>query len=178
VRKVAAVFSGGGAKIGFHNGAKDYLMQKLGYRFDVVAGVSAGALVAAMVAQEKGDLLTEICEGLSNEDVYTGSLNAWRLFRIALGADSIFGNKPLQKLIADNVDVSQFKIPCIIGAVDLVDGEYGTFSPQEIFFKQALLASTAIPVVWPPVKFLAGQTAAFATSRLLPMCSGTSRTRL
>jgi NTE family protein len=157
VRKVAAVFSGGGAKIGFHNGAKDYLMQKLGYRFDVVAGVSAGALVAAMVAQEKGDLLTEICEGLSNEDVYTGSLNAWRLFRIALGADSIFGNKPLQKLIADNVDVSQFKIPCIIGAVDLVDGEYGTFSPQEIFFKQALLASTAIPVVWPPVKVLAGQ---------------------
>lgn len=164
MRNVAAVFSGGGAKIGFHNGVKDYLAEKMGYRFDVVAGVSAGALVAAMVAQGKGELLTEICVNLSNEDIYTGELSPWTLFRIALGKDSIFGNKPLQKLLRENVRLADFAIPCIIGAVNLYDGEYATFSPsgdQKVWtdedFRLALLASTAIPVVWEPVRLLGGR---------------------
>lgn len=157
MRKVAAVFSGGGAKIGFHNGAKDYLREKLGYRFNVVAGVSAGALVAAMVAQGKGGLLTEICATLSNEDIYTGHLNAWAVLRMALGKNSICGNKPVQKLIEQHVDPVAFRIPCIIGAVDLVTGEYATCRAEHPYFLKALLASTAIPVVWPPVGFSGGQ---------------------
>ncbi|MDP2895018.1 MAG: patatin-like phospholipase family protein [bacterium] len=190
-QKVAAVFSGGGAKIGFHNGAKDYLTQKMGYRFDVVAGVSAGALVAVMVAQGKGELLTEICAGLSNEDVYTGSWSFLTALRIALGKDSIYGNGPIRRLIEENVAPAAFKIPCLVGAVDLISGEYATFSasqgtrlgshglafshsiiarqsprllgsafeqgiPDDMFLR-ALLASTAIPVVWAPVRFLAGR---------------------
>jgi len=35
--------------------------------------------------------------------------------------------------------------------VSLVTGDYSFFKPQDAGFKKALLASTAIPVFWPPV---------------------------
>jgi NTE family protein len=173
MRKVALVLSGGGAKGAFQVGAEAYLREKMGYRWDVVAGVSVGALNAAMLAQGKHEELRECWESLSSEDVYTGELSLWTLIRIALGKDSIYSNKPLRKMIEENVDVSQFKIPCIVGTVNLMTGEYATFSdrPTRILFSpklhlatptrgdfhDALLASTAIPVVWSPVDFLGGR---------------------
>ncbi len=153
----ALVLSGGGAKGAFEVGAEFYLREVKGCRWSVVAGVSVGALNAAMLAQEKYDELKRCWETLCNEDIYTGELSAWTLLRIALGKDSIYGNKPLRRLIERNIEKSAFKIPCLVGCVDLVNGEYLTFSPDTSWFKEALLASTAIPVIWEPVNFLGGR---------------------
>ena len=52
--RLALVLSGGGAKGAFQVGALQHLIEDRGLDFTIVAGVSTGALQAAMVAQ--GDI--------------------------------------------------------------------------------------------------------------------------
>ena len=51
--KHALILSGSGARFSFFTGVVDYLTSVKSNDFDIIAGVSGGAIVGAMVAQNK-----------------------------------------------------------------------------------------------------------------------------
>lgn len=150
-KKVALVLSGGGAKGAFQYMAEKYAREIKGYHWDVIAGVSVGALNGTMLAMGKIDKLDEIWQNITEEKVYTGKLNLWSLIKIAFGAKSVYSNEPLGRLLQQEYDPEKFVIDLRVGAVSLKSGEYVTFTPSHPYFDRAVLASTAIPVVWEPV---------------------------
>jgi len=150
-KKIALVLSGGGAKGAFQFMAEKYAREIKGYDWDIISGVSVGALNATMLAMGKYKRLEEIWYSISNEQVYTGKLNLWAFIKIAFGAKSIYGNEPLWKLLQQEYEPDKVKVDLRIGAVSLGSGEYITFKPSDNGFLRAVLASTAIPVVWEPV---------------------------
>jgi NTE family protein len=150
-KKIALVLSGGGAKGAFQFMAEKYAREVKGYHWDVIAGVSVGALNATMLAMEKYQRLEQLWQNISNDQVYTGKLNLWSLLKIAFGAKSVFNNDPLWTLLQREYEPEKIKVDLRIGAVSLQSGEYVSFRPTDPGFSKAVLASTAIPVVWEPV---------------------------
>ncbi len=150
--KTALVLSGGGAKGAFQFAAEKYAREVKGYRWDIISGVSVGALNGAMLAMAKYARLQDIWQHISNEQVYTGRLNAWAILKLIFGAKSVYGNDPLWRMIEQEVELDQIRTDLRIGAVSLRTGEYVLFRPSYPGFQRALLASTAIPIVWAPVQ--------------------------
>lgn len=56
------------------------------------------------------------------------------------------------------VDPNNIKIDLRVGAVSLQTGEYKQYKPADPGFKKAVLASTAIPIVWAPVDISPDET--------------------
>jgi NTE family protein len=150
-KKTALILSGGGAKGAFQAGAEKYAREVKGYHWDVIAGVSVGALNGSMLAMEKYARLLEIWNTISNDQVYTGGFNLISIIKLLFGARSFYGNAPLQRLLAQEIEPARFQAALRIGAVSLKTGEYRTFTPQDASFTQALLASTVMPIIWTPV---------------------------
>jgi NTE family protein len=148
--KTALVLSGGGAKGAFQFAAEKYAREVKGYRWDVISGVSVGALNGTLLAMGKYARLQEIWQHISNDQVYTGKMNIWAILKLLCGAKSIYGNTPLWEMIEKEVQLDQIKTDLRIGTVSLRTGQYVLFRPSSPDFKRALLASTAIPIVWPP----------------------------
>jgi len=149
--KVALVLSGGGAKGAFQVMAEKYAREIKGYKWDVIAGVSVGALNGTLLAMEKYQRLEEIWRTISSDQVYTGGMNVWSIVKLIFGAKSIYGNRPLWELLDREIDPDKVKTDLRIGVVSLRTGEYVRFRPSDPGFKRAVLASTAIPLIWAPV---------------------------
>lgn len=149
--KVALVLSGGGAKGAFQFMAEKYAREVKGYHWDIIAGVSVGALNGTMLAMEKYERLEEVWKTITADQVYTGGLNFWSILKLLLGAKSIYGNKPLWEMIEREVEPEKIDIDLRIGVVSLRTGQYIRFRPGDPGFKKAVLASTAIPLIWTPV---------------------------
>ena len=96
-KKIALIMSGGGAKGAFQAAVEKYAREVKGYHWDIIAGVSVGALNGAMLAMEKYDRLWQIWNTISNDRVYTGGFNLWSAIKLAFGAKSFYGNEPLFK---------------------------------------------------------------------------------
>lgn len=156
--KIALVLSGGGAKGAFQMMAEKYAREQKGYQWDIIAGVSVGALNGTMLAMEKYERLEEIWRTISNEKVYTGGLNFWAIVKLLFGAKSIYGNRPLWEMIEREIEPDKVKVDLRIGTVSLWTGEYLVFRPSEPNFSKAVLASTAIPIVWEPVEISPSMT--------------------
>ncbi len=162
-KKRALVLSGGGAKGAFQFGAIKYIEENIkkqhpGFDYSLIAGVSVGALNAVMLAMGKYADLQGIWENISNDQVYKGELNWLAAVRILFGAKSVLSNKPLWKKLNELVFLKdvQRAYDLRVGVVSLVDAEYRAFRTSEFDndedFRKAVLASTAIPIAWEPVK--------------------------
>jgi NTE family protein len=149
--KVALVLSGGGAKGAFQFAAEKYAREEKGYKWDVIAGVSVGALNGVMLAMEKYQCLEELWKTITRDQVMTGKLNSWAILKMIFGAKSMCGHEPLRRLIHEEVEPEKIAVDLRVGAVSLQTGKYQPFKPTDPGFKEAVLASTAIPIVWPPV---------------------------
>jgi NTE family protein len=150
-KKTALVLSGGGAKGAFQVGAEKYAREVKGYQWDIIAGVSVGALNGALLATESYQRLFELWNTITRDQVLTGGFNLISIIKLLFGAQSFLGNEPLRQLIEREFDPEQIQADLRIGAVDLVSGEYVQFTAGDPHLREALLASTAIPVVWTPV---------------------------
>ena len=151
-RKVALVLSGGGAKGAFQAAVEKYAREERGYSWNVVAGVSVGALNAVMIAMGRQDRLWEIWNTISNDKVYRGRGNWWGIAKAVLFKKlSVFSNEPLWELIKADVRGEDVDIDLHLGIVSLVDGRYHHINQEDPEFVKKVLASTAIPVVFPPV---------------------------
>lgn len=150
-KKTALILSGGGAKGAFQVAAEKYAREEKGYTWDIIAGVSVGALNGAMLAMGKYQRLWEIWNTISNDQVYTGGFNIWSIIKLAFGAKSFYGNEPLWRMLQAELNPNLIKVDLRIGAVSLLSGEYIQFNKDEPQLAKAVLASTVMPVIWPPL---------------------------
>jgi NTE family protein len=151
-RKIALVLSGGGARGAFQVGAEKYARQVKGYQWDIIAGVSVGAMNGAMLAMHRYARLLELWDCISDDQVYTGGFNLLSWLKILFGAKSFYSNEPLKKLMAREFEAGRVLDDLHVGAVSLINGEYVQFTRESLELSKAILASASIPVVWPPVE--------------------------
>ena len=150
--KRGLVLSGGGAKGAFQLGALEYIHEKGKLDFDIICGVSVGALNGTMVAQGEFDKLKELWLGIEDAQSIYKKLG-W--LKVVLGKPSLNDNEPLKNLIRDYVDpvkidknfTKQGKI-LRVGVVSLTSGKYKAIAPTHSSFLQMLAASTTIPVMF------------------------------
>jgi len=157
----ALVLSGGGSKGQYHVGALRALLCDAERHYEIIAGVSVGALVAAHLAQYRAtdgvrayDALARLFTPLRNADIY----HAWRPFGLltALWQPSLFDASPLRKLISTHLDPEKVRASGCklrIGATSLATGAYRVFTEQdEDLLLDAVYASAAYPVAFAPAR--------------------------
>jgi len=152
----AFVMSGGGSLGAVQVGMLQALTAR-GVAPDLLVGTSAGALNAAFVAghgasRESLDDLEAVWSRLRRRDVFP--LQPARLGAAALGrAPSLFPNCALRCLIRENLAFDRLEdaaIPVHVVATDVGSGQEVLLSEGDPV--DAILASSAIPAVFPSVR--------------------------
>jgi NTE family protein len=157
---LALVLSGGGAKGAWEAGAAVALVEQ-GVPVRLVAGSSAGALTAAMLADGRLDRLQELWRSLSREQVYSlrpgvlfaGLLPGWLTLLALDQAGSLFDPAPLRELIASTLDFERVRASprrLMVVTTDLVRRVPRTFDNATVSV-DALMAAAAVPGAFPPV---------------------------
>jgi NTE family protein len=153
--KTAFVLAGGGSFGAIQVGMMHALAAR-GIEADMVVGCSVGALNGAYYAGDptlKGVLQLEtIWRGLRRHDVFPVT---WRtLMSFLWKRDFLIPHDGLQKLIDDYLpyrDLQDAKLPVHIVTTDLVSGDSVVLSEGPA--AQAIIASTAIPGAFAPVRY-------------------------
>ncbi len=161
----ALLLAGGGARGSFQVGMLEELVVNQKLDFQILRGVSVGALNAAFLAQapsgsnsqeELAQRVLQLKEVWQTEIEGNQSIYAERAGfpGLALGADSLYSLEPLKALINRHISVQALKTSgrdFAVGVVSLVSGTYSECSPQEFpdDFMDHFLASASIPVVFP-----------------------------
>jgi NTE family protein len=163
----ALVMSGGGSKGAFELGAVSYLVNERKLDFQVIAGVSTGSLNATVLAQAgPGELkeyvrrLAEVWFGIhSDDDIYKKSplqriANILALAVLAV-RNSLFLPEPLEKLLHTHVSPERLRKSgreLRVGGVSLDSGEYRSVKGTDPAILRWTLASSSIPLMFPPVR--------------------------
>jgi NTE family protein len=153
-QKTAFVLSGGSSLGAIQVGMIQALMEA-GVRPDFVIGTSVGAINAAWLATQpdpQGAIkLAEIWSGLRRQDVFP--LNPWAGARGLLGrSNHVIANSGLRSILEKNLSIERLEdtaVPVYVVATDLKTGRAVVLSSGPAI--PALLASSAIPGVFPPV---------------------------
>lgn len=162
--KRALVLSGGGANGAFQFGALKYIHEEYKAKhpdsnFDIIAGVSVGALNGTMIAMNKYWQLSKIWNSPNLQKlIFQGDLEMFSILRHLVSRNkAILDNGPLFRLLKRHVrleDVMSEVCDLRIGSVSLRDGTFRTLRPRDfnsdIEFQKAILASTSIPLLWAP----------------------------
>lgn len=142
--KVGVAFSGGGARGFAHAGALKAL-EEAGIRPDIVAGVSAGSVVAVMYAAGiRPDDMIKIFQHTGFTQMVGFQLGGGGLFSIDKFAAKILN------AIAPAKNIEDLAIPVRISATDLDSAETFVFDSGPI--GPRLRASCSIPIIFKPVK--------------------------
>lgn len=155
----ALALSGGGARIHYHAGALKYLLGTLRRQYDIVTGVSAGAIVAAHVAQyplgqeaTAAEALYAAVADLSESDVF----KKWTFGLLeGLWKRSFYTSAPLRKTlhrVLSNEAIRKSGKKLRVGAVCVATGDFRLFTEQSHDIVSAVLASSAFPGVLEPVE--------------------------
>ena len=144
--KVALVLGGGGARGFAHIGVLEEL-ENAGIEIDTIVGCSAGSLVGALYAKYKSaKILRKILIHKKNEDLFEVDFLKSKLGLANRNKLKTFLSKHL-----GNSKFSDLKIGLNVVATDLVTGKLINFKEGNLI--KALLASSAYPIVFPPVKY-------------------------
>ncbi|MBI4310739.1 MAG: patatin-like phospholipase family protein [Chloroflexi bacterium] len=152
--RVAFVLSGGGPMGCLQVGVLEALLE-YGIYPDLIVGTSVGALNGAWLARrpDREGLrgLSELWRSLTGDTIFRGG-RLRVLFRMVSGRDYLYPDQGLRALMAQNVGDTRFEqlaVPLFVTAVDLNTAELEVIHEGGLI--PALLASTAIPGVLPPV---------------------------
>ena len=160
----AMIFAGGGDKGSYQAAVLKTLIENLDpieTTWDVVTGVSAGtlnggALAAFAPGNEKE--FVEFVYKLWNE-IEVKKVMKWWTEGIATGVllkSSLFNNSPLKKLLTEQVGDKKIERHISIGTTDANNADFVQYKyspgPMPADYIETLLASAAIPGIFPPVK--------------------------
>ncbi|MGH7367423.1 MAG: patatin-like phospholipase family protein [Candidatus Rokuibacteriota bacterium] len=157
---MALVLSGGGAKGAYEAGVAAVFLER-GLPIRLVAGSSAGALNAAMIADGRPDRLDSLWRGLSRDRVYSlrtsvllaGLLPCWLTLLALDRAGSLFDPQPLRELIDASLDFDRIRaspVRLLVVTTDLARREARLFDNRTIS-REALMAAAAVPGAFPAV---------------------------
>jgi NTE family protein len=150
----ALVLSGGGEKGGYQAGVCDYLINDLKRSYDVLCGVSVGAINCAFLAQDlDADNLIDLWWDIETKDV----MRHHKPFSYLTGyfRGSLYRTHALRKLIEAHFDpdaVRLAKRKLRVGAVSLTTGEYEVFTEQDPDIIDGIMASAAHPVAMDTIR--------------------------
>ncbi|SMC22966.1 NTE family protein [Desulfacinum hydrothermale DSM 13146] len=152
-KPVAFVFSGG-VSLGAAQVGMLRAVLEAGIRPDLLVGSSAGALNAAFVAKDislaRVEELARIWQNLKKEDVF-GRPTLRRAFHLLFRRISPVSCEAMEQLIAAHAPASYERLQAalVVVATNYFTGQTELFTSGDL--RRHLLASTAIPVVFPPV---------------------------
>jgi NTE family protein len=156
----ALVLSGGGVKGAYQAGALKHILGNLDFKYDIICGISVGALNAAFISmfnenenKDASNQLLDIWLNLKTEDVYKRWFPFGKLH--AIWKNSIYDSRPLMKLVRGRLDrqkIVSTNRSITVGAVSLTTGRYKLFTQNDDDFVDGVLASSAFPVFMTPVK--------------------------
>jgi len=165
--KRALVLGGGGARGAYQVGMLRSLVIDRGLDFQIIRGISVGALNASFLAQapdhggSPGSLQEKVIEleRLWLEEIQ-GNHSVYRerpggLLGLAIGANSLYSLDPLERLLQKHLSLPalrESRRDFKVGTVSLVRGIYQEWGPDDPQFLEKVLASASIPVVFPFVK--------------------------
>ncbi len=141
--KLGVALSGGGAR-GFAHAGALMAIEEAGLKPDVIAGVSAGSVIAVMYAAGVKPLrMADIFARTGFRDFAELSLGKGGFFRIDRFRDFIL------RAIGDKRRLEDLDIPTYLGVTDLDNGKPVAFCTGEI--GPRMEASCSIPIVFKPV---------------------------
>lgn len=140
---IGLALSGGGVRGFAHIGALRAL-EDVGIKPDIIAGVSAGSVVAAFYSA--GMTADEIFELFSNLDM-------GKFLQVDISKSGFLKLDKFRKFLDKNLpvkDIEQLKLPTIIAATDIEQQHEMPFTSGKI--AERVVASCSIPLVFKPVK--------------------------
>lgn len=160
--KRALVLSGGGSKGAYQLGVLQHLVACGDDDYEIVCGVSVGALNGALLAShELGTLdeavneLTEFWQSITTSSIHKRWFPFGKLHGLWKG--SFYDSSPLQRLVKRRIS----RLALItsgrnfaVGAVNLNTGSYQIFTQTHPCIVDAVLASSAFPAMLSPVKIM------------------------
>ena len=157
----ALVLSGGGAKGAYEAGVAAVFVER-GVPIRLVAGSSAGALNAAMIADGRVARLEALWRGLTRDRVYSlrpsvlfaGLLPGWLTLLTLDRAGSLFDPDPLRELIDASLDLDRIRaspVRLLVVTTDLARREQRLFDNRTLT-REALMAAAAVPGAFPAVE--------------------------
>lgn len=153
--RAAFVLSGGGPYGALQVGALKALLEA-GVRPDLVVGTSVGSMNGAFIAVDPTlagvERLTRVWMEFGDNDLFPGGRFKTAWARMLMRGNRVFENSGLLKMIESNLGQPTFEdtqIPLAVVVADLDTGAERVFTAGDLV--QPLLASSAMPGVYPPV---------------------------
>jgi NTE family protein len=158
--RLGVVLGGGGAKAAYEAGVGLALAER-GIAPTVVAGTSAGAINAVLIATGDTERLAGLWRTIRREDVYTyrapavlgGLLPGWLALRVLAGSRGLLDPSPLRATLARHVDLARLReapVGILVVAADLMSGKARRFDNASLTL-DALMASATVPGLFPAV---------------------------
>lgn len=156
------ILGGGGVKGAFQIGTIKALMEQ-GVKWDLIIGVSVGALTGSYLAmynmdeiQEGVRMLEEFWrEKIKNETIYKPRGPWFWKYAIAFFKKSVNSTEPLSKLIDENWNFDKLRrsnVDFILGTTSLLTGKYKNINKYHEGMKEWIMASSAFPILFPSIK--------------------------
>ena len=152
--RIWIVLGGGGLK-GLAHGGAWRAMEEAGLEVAGVVGCSVGALVGALIAGGLGwEELEGLARSLERSDI--AQINRRAAWINGIRQPALFLADPLKEYIAEALPVrdwNELRFPLQINAVNLRTGLtewFGTGANTDVSMAEAIYASTALPVFYPP----------------------------
>lgn len=150
------VLGGGGMKGVAHVGAWKAL-EEAGVRVDAVMGCSIGALIGCSIAGGSGwRELAKVARALTKDDIV--SINRRAVWMGGVREEAVFDGDHYRDWIRANLPLRAFaeaRLPVRVNAISLVSGKevwFGTGAHEETDPVDAVYASCAIPIYFPPAR--------------------------
>jgi len=154
--KRALILSGGGSRGSFSIGVLKYLILEQNQHFNIISGVSVGAINAAFFAQyadQKQGIkdLEHLWLNIETKDIYKRHFFFGRL--AALWKKSLYNSKPMRDLIERSIDVNKIRKSgniLLIGSVCADTSLYRQADQHSEHLLDSIKASAAIPLLFEP----------------------------
>lgn len=163
----ALVLCGGGSRGAVEVGLYRAVVE-LGIPIDFVVGSSIGAVNGALIAAGMSpEDLARHWRSLRTRDIVS---SRWQLVRLLTGASSVFSSDRLRDFLERGLPVRTFRelrLPLFIVATDLETGEAAVLNEGDLI--EAILASTALPGLFPPVGWYGRKLVDGALSNNVPI---------